>query len=531
MAQASQDRADIVRPPLVYATGGISLGMLFCVSGFLIDMQVRAWIGHDVGVVQTFTSTTMHVFALSLPLVLGYVFLQFGKQKQLNDERLKQLGQFEKLLRDQAYHDEMTGLWNRTFLRRKLEEGLASREWEKRNASIYMLDLDRFKYINDTFGHQAGDAVLAEVANRIRSVCGELDLPVRLGGDEFVVVRFANDDEPPEAFAKSLIESIGKQIELNGSVVTPGVSVGSAAVETDGKTWSDVLVSADLALYVAKTVGTGTFQPYTSDIRSVHDADAKLSAELQMGLDRDEFTLHFQPIYSARSGRIKSIEALLRWQHPELGLLSPDKFIPLAERSRQIIPLGRWVLMNACAAASHWPNHIGVAVNLSPLQLEDLNFATVVADTLRTTGIAPDRLDLEITESVLLEPSPTVQLVIEHLRRLGVKITMDDFGTGFSSLSTLRRFRFDRLKIDRSFTQEIGNNETAEIVRTMVRLASVFDMETVLEGVETQQHAVFAKLEGLDEVQGYLYAKPMPGALLSAILSETSDEEPVAQQA
>ncbi|MCW4116238.1 EAL domain-containing protein [Aurantimonas sp. MSK8Z-1] len=523
-----QDRLASTRPGLLYAAGGAALGALFCVSGFLIDVQVRRWLHLQADPVHVFTSTTMHVLALVAPFILGYVFLQFGRQRHVNDERLQQLGQLEAQLRDRARLDELTQLSNRSHLIRSLEQGIASREWHARGALVYMLDLDKFKQINDTLGHRAGDLVLAEVARRIQRLCRSEDIPVRLGGDEFVVVRFPEAGERPEDFGQALIASIGSPMDLQNAFLKPGVSVGAARIGVDGGNWSDVLLSADLALYVAKSSGTGSFRPFQPDMRRAKDADAELAVDLRKGLERGDLELHYQPLFSTRTGRVSSVEALCRWRHPTRGLVYPNEFIRLAERNGLIVALGRAVLHKACETAALWPAPVGVAVNLSPLQFEDGNLASLVAGVLAETGLAPGRLDLEVTESLLLEPSPMVQRTMDELRALGVKITMDDFGTGFSSLSTLRRFRFDRLKIDRSFTTELANAETAEIVRTMVRLASTLRMDTVLEGVETEQHELFARLEGLDEVQGYRYAKPMADADLLQLLSAQWPEGEVA---
>ncbi|MCP3055039.1 putative bifunctional diguanylate cyclase/phosphodiesterase [Aurantimonas marianensis] len=507
-----------------YGLAGLGLGTLFAVTGLLIDMQVRRWQGLAPGLGATFTATAMHVMALSAPLVMGRIFLEIGRRQSKLEDRLRQMHQSEALTREQAHCDAVTGLFNRSYLTRRLEEGIASRLWQKRGALLYMLDLDKFKKINDTFGHRAGDVVLIEVGRRLREACIGDDIPVRLGGDEFLVVHFPRPGESAEDFAKTLIESIGQTIDFENVPLTPGLSIGVARVGEDGRTWSDAMRSADIALYRAKSRYANAFEIYRPEMRRAKDAEAELVGEMKRGLDRNEFVLQFQPIIAARGGGIRSFEALVRWNHPRRGQLAPAEFIPAAENSGLIFHLGNRVLLDACAAAASWTAPVGVAVNLSPIQFQDGQLAMRVREALEASGLAPHRLDLEVTESLLLDPTPTVIRMIAELRALGVKITMDDFGTGFSSLGNLRRFRFDRLKIDRSFTEELASGEeTAEIVRTIVRLAATLRMETVLEGVENERQEVFAKLEGLDEVQGFFYAKPMNGDAVNRLLAERAE--------
>ncbi|HDZ75041.1 MAG TPA: EAL domain-containing protein [Aurantimonas coralicida] len=512
-----------------YTLCGLGLGTLFAVTGLLIDMQVRRWQGLAPGFGATFTATAMHVLALSSPLVIGRVFLEIGRRQSKLEDRLRQMHQAEALMREQAHCDAVTGLFNRSYLTSRLEEGIASRLWQKRGALVYMLDLDKFKKINDTFGHRAGDLVLIEVGRRLRELCLDDDIPVRLGGDEFLVVHFPQPGEGAEDFAKTLIACVGQTIDFENVPLTPGLSIGIARVGDDGRTWSDVMRSADIALYRAKSKYANAFEIYRPEMRQAKDAEAELVGEMKRGLDRNEFVLQFQPIIAARDGAIRSFEALVRWNHPRRGQLAPAEFIPAAESSGLIFHLGNRVLVDACTAAASWAAPIGVAVNLSPIQFQDGQLAPRVREVLEESGLAPGRLDLEVTESLLLDPTPTVIRMIAELREIGVKITMDDFGTGFSSLGNLRQFRFDRLKIDRSFTQELASGEeTAEIVRTIVRMAATLRMETVLEGVENERQEVFAKLEGLDEVQGFFYAKPMNGDAVHRFLAERAGAARVA---
>ena len=502
-----------------YLAVGIGLGALFSASGFLLDMQFRRWQGLDAGPVATFSATAMHLIALSSPFIVGRIFLELGRKCREADERLAQMQQSENRMREQAHRDVVTGLYNRSYLTMRLEEGIASRVWQSRNARCYMLDLDKFKQINDTLGHRAGDCVLLEVGARLQAMCSGDDIPVRLGGDEFLLLRFPQEGEDPSTFAASLIAAIEKPVVFEKRPLAPEVSIGIARVGYDGHTWSDVLRAADLALYRAKGEGVSSYRHYTADMQRARDATSQLVEEMRRAIDRNGFELHYQPIHSTRTGEIGSFETLMRWDHPERGRLSPVEFIPVAESSGLIVRLGEWALLQACRAATAWPASIGVAVNLSPIQFSDENLPRLVRSVIDETGLDPARLDLEITESVLLEPSPRVLANIEALRRIGVKIVMDDFGTGFSSLNSLRRFRFDKLKIDKSFTDGLDNEEGAAIVRTIVRLASTMNMETVLEGIETEAQATFARLEGVDEVQGFYYARPMPLERVTEIIA------------
>ncbi|KQT50736.1 hypothetical protein ASG43_05510 [Aureimonas sp. Leaf454] len=507
LTQAVRDR----KVELGHAVFGMALGLAFCGSSLLVDMQVRSWRGVDGSVYGTFTSTLMHSLALLSPLVVGRVFWSLGKHERRLREKLMQLSQTEVMLREQAHHDPLTGLHNRAHLAKVLEEGIATRTWARRGALIYMLDLDDFKHINDTLGHRAGDLVLMEIARRLEAASGPEDLAVRLGGDEFILVHFPAPDEAlPERFAEILIASVGTPIAIDQTLIEPGTSIGIARVAHDGSTWSDVIRAADIALYEAKAEAGSSYCLFRPAMRDERDRQSVLEDDMRRGIDAGEFELHYQPIYGTESGVVRSFEALVRWNHPERGQIPPLDFIPLAEATGLIVRLGRNLLMEACRTAASWPKPVGIAVNLSPLQFKDPHLVDHVSDALRESGLAPGRLDLELTESLILEASPRVRQAMEALRRLGVRITIDDFGSGYSSLNNLRTFHFDRLKIDRSYTREVGiESEEADIVRTIVGLSRCLRMETVLEGVETEDQLAFARSEGLTEVQGFFYARPM----------------------
>lgn len=519
----SKTKAAVEEKVLVvnHALLGAGLGATFSISGLLLDMQFRAWHGLDASVVATFSSTLMHALALSSPLVVGGIFHSIGGAHRRLDARFRQMAKLEDGMRERAHRDPLTGLFNRAYLTKVLDEGIATRTWPERGALIYMLDLDDFKHINDTFGHRAGDMVLEEVGRRLLSVAREDDIAVRLGGDEFIVVHFPIGDETlPELFAEKLVACLTQEMSVDDIRITPSTSIGISRVSVDGATWSEVMRSADVALYQAKLETQSSYCMFLPEMKVLRDSQSRLEVEMRAGIDRDEFELHYQPIYGTESGVIRSFEALVRWNHPERGLVFPSDFIQIAERSGLIVRLGRAILREACRTAAQWPTPIGICVNLSPIQFKDANLVDHVVAALADSGLAPGRLDLEVTESLLLEASPRIRGTMERLREMGVRITMDDFGTGFSSLSNLRSFRFDRLKIDRSFTREVGANpEDAEIVRTIVRLSRTLRMETVLEGVETERQLEFARSEGLTEVQGFYYAKPMTAEDVGALLA------------
>lgn len=515
-----------------YSALGFGIGALFCLSGLMIDLKLREWRGLDAGLYHTFTATIMHGLALTSPLIMARIFLGFARKQRALRETIHHVGQVEQRMRDQALHDGLTGLHNRAYVAAALEDGIATSEWEARGARLFMLDLDEFKHINDTYGHRAGDTVLIETARRLASALEPGDIAVRLGGDEFLVVHFTLEEGGPQRFGERLVQAICQGIEIDGSMVAPGTSIGVAAVGTDGRTWSEVMRAADIALYRAKAEPVSAVVLYRPEMKVLKDSQAALEGEIKLGLARSEFELHYQPIHGAQSGAIRSFEALVRWNHPKRGLVPPSDFIPAAERSGLIVPLGRHLLKEACRTAAAWPKPVGVAVNLSPVQFRDSGLVAHVEEALAESGLAPGRLDLEITESLLLEASPRIRATIDGLRALGVLITMDDFGSGFSSLNNLRQFRFDRLKIDRSFTRGVaGGGDDAEIVRTIIALSKTLRMDTVLEGVETEGQLSFARDEGVGEVQGFYYARPMPAEKVEKLLTEREPDEVVGSAA
>jgi diguanylate cyclase (GGDEF)-like protein len=410
-----------------------------------------------------------------------------------------------------AHHDVLTELPNRLLLRERLERALDGAR-EGRSLAVLCLDLDRFKDINDTLGHQSGDGLLRTVAERLRKCVGESDVVARTGGDEFAIVQVSGEQPiASTALAARIIEAIDAPFEVDGHQVVVGTSIGIAVAPGDGTDPHQLLKSADLALYRAKGEGRGIYRFFETGMDAHMQARCKLQLDLRKALSEAEFELHYQPLVNLERGQISGMEALLRWRHPERGNVSPADFIPLAEETGLIVPIGEWVLREACATASRWPGHLKVAVNLSAMQFKGRHLVETVFSALAASGLEPQRLELEITESILLEDSEATLATLHRLRGLGVQIALDDFGTGYSSLSYLRKFPFDRIKIDRSFVKDIAEETgSLNIVRAVTAMAAGLGMATTAEGVETREQLERVRKEGCTEMQGYFFSPPRP---------------------
>ncbi len=410
-----------------------------------------------------------------------------------------------------AHHDALTDLANRVLLRERMEEALKDLEPSKSLAMI-CLDLDRFKAINDTLGHPIGDELLKAVAKRLRACTRDTDTIARLGGDEFAILQ-VSEDQPRDAIrlAKRICQVISAPFQLQDHQVVVDTSVGISVAPADGDDSDQLLKNADLALYRAKSEGRGTYRLFETEMDERMKARRDLEIDLRRALANGEFELHYQPLVNLANNSISGFEALLRWHHPGRGTIPPREFIPIAEDIGVIVPLGEWVLRHACAEAATWPGDIKVAVNLSPVQFKSANLVQTVVSALANSGLAAHRLELEITESVLLHDNDMAIARLHQLRDLGVRISMDDFGTGYSSLSYLRSFPFDKIKIDRSFVSDLGNGDDAlAIVRAVAGLASKLGIATTAEGVETEEQLERIRAEGCTEMQGYLFSPPRP---------------------
>jgi len=426
---------------------------------------------------------------------------------------LTQMRQSEVELDRLARQDALTGLANRQALRRALDDALVSAVRRKHRCSMFLLDLDRFKAVNDTLGHPAGDTLLRLVALRLRDVIGEAGQVGRLGGDEFeVVLPNASDKTDLSKLAQGIIDSLSRPYTINGTAVSIGASVGIVTSDYDDRTSDDLMRDADLALYAAKAAGKGCFRFFEPEMHEAARQRQLMESDLRVALEKGQLWLAYQPCVDAASEAVTGFEALIRWDHPEHGPVSPAEFIPLAEEIGLIDEIGEWVLRTACAEAAKWPKQITVAVNLSPVQFKSPALPTIVRMVLSDTELPAKRLELEITEGVFLSNDDHVHEMIASLKAIGLKLALDDFGTGYSSLSYLQRVPFDKIKIDRSFVTGASDpkGRNAALIRAMVGLASDLKMQTTAEGVETPEELALVRELGCSLVQGYIFGKPMP---------------------
>jgi len=421
-----------------------------------------------------------------------------------------------------ARFDTLTGLPNRLMINETLVKTITEAERSGGRYGFMMLDLDRFKAVNDTLGHPIGDRLLGRVSERLDQLMGEAYLCGRLGGDEFaVVVHDATDTVAIERLAQRIIESLSLPYEIDAHTLYIGASIGLAIGPRDGRTAEMLIRSADLALYRAKDAGRGVFRTYEPELHVRAEERRVLELALRTAVENGEMYLEYQPVVETQTGRVRGFEALLRWQSPELGMIQPSKFIPLAEDVRLIAPIGAWVLHTACTEAAKWPSDIRIAVNVSANQLQNPGFLTTVTSALANAGLSPERLELEVTESVFLHEGLGVTRVLERLLDLGVHLSLDDFGTGYSSLGYFSRTRFSSIKIDRSFIHDAakGVREAVAIVRAVIALAESLDIATTAEGVETDDEHKMVQQLGCTMAQGYYFGRPMSVTDARALVS------------
>jgi diguanylate cyclase (GGDEF)-like protein len=431
----------------------------------------------------------------------------------------------EERIAHMAGHDALTDLPNRVLLRDRLEHEL-KRVKRGDCIAVLCLDLDQFKSVNDTLGHPVGDELLKVVADRLRGCTREPDTIARLGGDEFAIIMTAMQ-RPTDAAALSrrVRASIAKPYHIDGHQIVVDISIGISVAPIDAIEPDQLLKNADMALYGAKADGRGTYRFFEPEMDARMKARRELEMDLRKALRDKEFELHYQPLVNLQSNEISAYEALLRWHHPIRGLISPAEFIPVAEETGLIIPLGEWVLRKACEQTANWPDEVKVAVNLSPAQLKNRNVVQMVTSALADSGMAGNRLQLEITESVLMQNTFATLATLHELRKLGVQIAMDDFGTGYSSLSYLRSFPFDKIKIDRSFIEDLSNGaEPLAIVHAVAGLAKCLNMISTAEGVETQQQLEKLQSVGCTEMQGYLSSRARPAAEIERLFIPNAEK-------
>jgi diguanylate cyclase (GGDEF)-like protein/PAS domain S-box-containing protein len=426
-----------------------------------------------------------------------------------------------------AHHDGLTNLANREFYQERLKQALEEAEGGNKRVAVLCVDLDLFKNVNDSLGHPVGDRLLRLVADRLRSQVRGNNLAARLGGDEFAII-MASDVSPNEAsdFAARLIKTLSAAYEIDGHEVVIGASIGIAMSPGDGTTSEELMRNADLALYRAKEDGGAVHRFFEREMDRQVQKRRDMELDLRRAFANGEFELHYQPLVDIATDRISGFESLLRWRHPEKGMISPAEFVPVAEDIGLIVSLGEWVLREACSEAVKWPSEVKVAVNLSAVQFRSRNLVQVVISALAQSGLPPKRLELEITETVFLAETETNLAILHQLRELGVSISMDDFGTGYSSLSYLRSFPFDKIKIDRSFVKDLAKrSDCVAIVRAISGLGRSLNITTTAEGVETIDQLDWLRAEGCNEVQGFLFSAAKPAAEVQQLLSRFGTRE------
>ena len=412
-----------------------------------------------------------------------------------------------------AEYDALTGLANRHRMNRRLESILSAYKSARRACALMMLDLDRFKYVNDTMGHPAGDELLRQVADRLRSIVGNRGEIGRLGGDEFQVILPDLDDRGKLGeLAEKIIQIISQPYPIDGKRAIIGTSVGVAIAPYDGIEKDEITRASDLALYAAKNGGRGQFRFYSSDLKDEEEERRLLLDDLREALATDQIQLHYQPVVRTKDHVVVGFEGLMRWEHPERGNVSPGIFIPAAEESNLINQLGEWALRRACEDAAQWPETVRVAVNVSAVQFNNNAFVAVVTNALAHAGLAPDRLELELTESVFMGDSEQTDRTFRELKELGVRLALDDFGTGYSSLSYLRSAPFDKLKVDKSFVDSCTQKDqnSAKIITAIIGLSEALGMETTVEGVEAFDQFNLVCSKGAKYIQGWIYSKALP---------------------
>ena len=431
----------------------------------------------------------------------------------------------EARIRHMAHHDALTGLPNRSLFHDRLEQALAFARRNNVAVTVLCLDLDRFKNVNDLTGHAGGDELLRQVADRLRASLRDHDTIARLGGDEFAIIQIGSTHPDGSAtLAERLVKTIGRPFDLDGQQMVIGASIGVAIFPGDAGSGDDLVRAADTALYRAKSAGRGTYRFFEADMDARVQERRMLERDLRQALAVGELELHYQPLVGCDTENVVGFEALVRWRHPRRGLISPVEFIPLAEECGLIIPLGEWVLRTACEEAASWPSDQRIAVNLSPIQFRHADLAKEILAILTQTGLPPQRLELEITEGVLIEDTERTLATLGRLKAAGISVSLDDFGTGYSSLSYLQRFPFDKIKIDRSFIWEMERNaDSMAIVRSVIALGRSLRITVIAEGVETATQLALLQAENCDQVQGFLLGRPLAPADLGYLVLDAAD--------
>ena len=495
---------------LMLGLGIVGVGGAIAATWYLARRLTRPIVALDVAARRLSRGDKSHVEVVGRD-ELGRLATSFNAMVDDITERERQITHL-------AFHDTLTGLPNRTLMREHMAISM-THATAGRPLVLMCIDLDNFKSVNDTLGHPTGDALLCEVAERLRDTCGD-GFVARLGGDEFAVV-IHDDRRSTTRLARDIVAAIDRPFMVDGHRIAIGTSIGIAIGPQDGDDAVSLLKNADLALYRAKHDGKGSFRFFEADMDAEAQKRRAMEVDLHEALGRGELELYFQPLFGLSRGKISAFEALLRWNHPERGMVSPADFIPLAEETGLIVQIGEWVIREACHIATSWSDDIRVAVNVSAVQFRTKTLNTIVVQALAESGLAPNRLELEITESLFIDNVEATLDSLHSLRALGVRIALDDFGTGYSSLSYLRSFPFDKLKIDRSFIVDLlsaGHSATA-IIKSITTLAEALGMETTAEGVESVGQLDILREQGCTQIQGYYFSRPIPAHQVAALLA------------
>jgi len=513
---------------LAYAAIGFAIGVAGIAIGYLLDPELRPVFLAGPEQWAELLQHRAHNYRLSAPFVLGLAFGFFGYRNSRMKGLLARQERMQTEIEFHASHDPLTGLVNRAGLATALPGILA----DVRPDTIHvfaMLDLSRLKSINDAFGHSVGDAAIRIVAKRLVRAATGAEVVARVGGDEFVVLFALNggwDRQQVERAAQRLIEAVHQRIDVGSLSVSLGVSIGIYPIESHERDFGEILRKADVALYTARRQPESSYAFFDKALEAATLERNRMQHALQQALETGKFELHFQPIMSVDAGELLSFEALARWEDIGRGVVPPDMFIPILEQTGLIVPFGEWVIGEACRIARDWPADIGVSVNVSAVQFRTANLPAVIARHLATSGLPPHRLEIELTESVLIHDTAYVRQSIEAIKQLGVKISLDDFGTGYSSLNHLRDFPFDRIKIDRSFMIACSCDESAaKILRSVIKLGRILDISTVVEGVESREDLALIAAEGASAAQGYYFSPPVPAHMLQPFFDRVTGED------
>jgi diguanylate cyclase (GGDEF)-like protein len=477
----------------------------FCIGLFLSGDLLRSVLGFVTA-----------IFMIGMIDITLQTYSAVLKAMSATQEQKRLTARFERLAR----YDAMTGLENRGAFQERLQEELTALDPEREQLAVLWVDLDKFKEINDALGHPAGDRVLCTVARQLASIVDGRGCVARFGGDEFVLLAKGDRAGFAADVAREVMRGLSVPMEIEGASIQVTGSIGAAVAPRDGMEADTLLQHADMALYHAKANGRNDFCVFEPAMQEEFLELRRLEASLRTAIERGELEVYYQPIVDLHSGRITCCEALLRWHHPELGMVPPSKFIPLAESTGLITPISHWVLGQACAAAAQWPESVSVAVNMSPALLKDLHLSHMILSALYTSGLAARRLELEITESVLLEENAQSNSLIKEFQKIGLKLSIDDFGTGYSSLTYLKKYSFDKIKIDTTFIADVTRSKEARaIIHALVGLAAELDMEIVAEGIETETQLGYVTGARCTAAQGFFLGRPAPEKVIRARLA------------